>query len=223
MKENSHIVYATSNPGKIIEINRHFGFRGLKVKALSDFLPIKLDPDETGVSLGENALIKAHAYAEALSQASDLRGKSFVVISDDTGIFIDGLNGEPGIKVRRWIGRKMTDEEIIDHCLKSLQGFAGSARKARFRTALCTIPVGEDGTIGEPVHVEGSLEGRIVLTADRRRTEGFPFESLFWADEYGLLLGDLHRLPDVEKRSGKFNHRERAIEKVIPLIREMFA
>ena len=85
------------------------------------------------------------------------------------------------------------------------------------------IPVSEDGSIGETVVSEGALEGHIVESADSRRIEGFPFESLFWVEEYSMLLGDLHRLPDVEKRGGKFNHRERAIEKAIPLIRGMMA
>lgn len=193
------------------------------MNVLSDFISTKLDPDETGKTLGENALIKARAYSEAISKAPELRGKSFIVISDDTGVFIEGLNGEPGIKVRRWIGRKMTDEEIINHCMKSMEGFVGPARNATFRTALCAIPVEADGSIEETIVVHGELDGRIVEKSDPRRIEGFPFESLFWANDYGMILGDLHRLSNEEKRSGKFNHRERAIEKIIPLIKSMIS
>lgn len=219
MKEPTYIVYATSNPGKIKEIGRHFGFHGLTVHALSDFVPIKLDPEETGTSLGENAEIKAMAYARILAAEPSLRGKRFVVMSDDTGVFIEGLNGAPGIHVRRWIGRKMSDDEIIEYCVASLSGMTGSARQATFRTVLCMLLVSADGSIGESVTANGELKGRIVEKPDPRKIEGFPFESLFWADDYGMILGDLHRLPDEEKQKGKWNHRERAIENAIRAIK----
>ncbi|MBU6231846.1 non-canonical purine NTP pyrophosphatase [Patescibacteria group bacterium] len=164
------ILYATSNPGKIREIGRLFGFHGLEVHALADFLPgVTLDPEENGSSLGDNALIKARAYAEAVSAAPSMRGRSFVVMSDDTGIFIDGLHGEPGIRVRRWVGRKMNDEEIIEHCLRSMSGISGEDRAATFRTVLCMLPVSADGKVGEAVTAEGELRGHILEAASASR------------------------------------------------------
>lgn len=214
-----HVVYATSNPGKIIEIRRHFGFHGIPVSSLSDFVSAELDPEESGTTLGDNALIKAMAYADVLAKDPSLRGTRFVVIADDTGVEIAGLNGEPGIKVRRWIGRKMTDEEIISYTLERMQGLDGAARKAQFRTVLCMLMVDENGNVGEPAYTEGTLAGVIIEGADPIRIAGFPFESLFYVTEYDMLLGALHRLSDDEKRLGKFNHRERAIEKAVPVIK----
>ena len=72
MKTN--LIYATSNPGKIIEIGRHLGFHGLAVSALSDFSSAKLDPEENGTTLGENARIKALAYAKTLAETPSARG-----------------------------------------------------------------------------------------------------------------------------------------------------
>lgn len=216
---NKHLIYATSNPGKIIEIRRHFGFHNIPVSALSDFVSVQLDPAETGTTLGENAYIKALAYAEELAKNDSLRGKEFMVISDDTGVFIDGLDDEPGIHVRRWIGRKMEDEEIINYTLARMQALVGDQRKANFRTVLCMIGVDDDGTITEHQTTEGFLEGRILENAHPTRIKGFPFESLFHATRYDMLLGDLHRLPDEEKRAGKFNHREWAIELAVPIIK----
>jgi len=213
----THLIYATSNPGKIVEIGRQLGLHGLKISPLSDFVPGKLDPEENGQTLGENVLIKARAYAAAISKAPSLRGEKFIIVSDDTGVFIDGLDGEPGIHVRRWKGHKMTDEEIISYALERLKGLTGSKHHAHFRTVLCLIPVDEHGSVGVPVTVEGSLDGRITETADPMRIEGFPFEPIFYVPEYNMLLGALHRLPAAEK-SGKLNHRERAIEKAIPII-----
>ncbi len=219
MKTN--LIYATSNPGKIIEIGRHFGFHGLTVSKLSDFTDISLEPKETGTTLGENALIKAKAYAEVLSKLPTISGEQFIVISDDTGIFIDGLNGEPGIRVRRWKGYKMTDEEIIYHTLESMSNLSSEGRRATFRTVLCAVLVDENGVIKNPITVEGSLEGRILEKDAPQRIIGFPFESLFFVDEYNMLLGDLHRLPDDQKHRGLFNHRERALEKIVPIIKKL--
>lgn len=220
MKNKPAIIYATSNPGKVIEISRHFRLYGLPVGSFGDFVSTNIDPDENGSSLEENAKIKALAYAEALGKESNLRGQSFVVVADDTGIFIDGIKGEPGIKVRRWLGYKMTDEEIINHCLKVMEGIPVPERTATFKTVLCLVTVNEEGKVGVPQLFEGTLKGWILEKANHTRIEGFPFESLFWVIEYDLLLGDLHRLSDEEKK-GKFNHRERALEKVIPVIKEM--
>ena len=216
---NKHLIYATGNYGKIKEIGRHFGFHGIPVSPLSDFVSVKLNPDETGATLGENAFIKATAYAEELVRNQSLRGKSFTVISDDTGVFIDGLGGEPGIRVRRWIGREMTDEEIIAFTLLRTQGLTGDQRNAKFRTVLCMIGVDEDGIMTEHQTTEGFLDGYILETAHPTRVVGFPFESLFYSTKYDMILGDLHRLPDEKKRAGMFNHREQAIELAVPIIK----
>jgi XTP/dITP diphosphohydrolase len=172
MKTN--LVYATSNPGKIIEIGRHFGFHDLAVSKLSDFTDVILEPEETGATLGENALIKANAYAEALSKIPTISGEQFIVIADDTGIFIEGLNGEPGIRVRRWKGYKMTDEEIISHTLERMKNLSGESRKAIFRTVLCVVQVDEKGTMKELITVEGSLKGQILEKDDPRRIQYAP-------------------------------------------------
>ncbi len=216
----THLIYATSNPGKVREIQRHFGFHGIAVAAPSDFISEKLNPDETGTSLGENAHIKALAYAQELSKNQSLRGTRFIVISDDTGVEIAGLNGEPGIRVRRWKdGTKMGDEEIISYALERMQGLTGEQRDAEFRTVLCMIVVDEHGTISDPITTKGNLKGWIKEEADPMRIEGFPFECIFYVTEYGMLLGELHHLPDEEKRAGKFNHRERALELAVPIIK----
>ncbi len=117
----------------------------------------------------------------------------------------------------------MTDDEIITYCLELLKDIQGRGRNAHFHTVLCIVVVDEKGAISKPVMIDGTLEGRIIEAEDldKRRIEGFPFESLFWVTEYSMLLGDLHHLSDEEKRKGLFNHRERAIEKAIPTIKEM--
>ena len=220
----TNLIYATSFPGKIVEIGRHLGHHGLTVSKLSDFSRVRIDPSEDGETLGQNARIKAHAYARVMSDTMSARGQRHIVIADDTGVFIDGLNGAPGIKVRRWKGYPMPDEEIIEHALESLKGKKGHERNAEFRTAVYMVRVDEFGAVTDEVALYGKLSGHILEKASEERILGFPFESIFFAAEYGMLLGDLHRMPADAKHSGKrYNHRERALEKAIVFIKEWMA
>ena len=216
----TNLIYATTNPGKIVEIGRHFGMYGIKASSLIDFVPLEMDVAETGKTLGENAILKSRAYAKVIAEASNLRGQKFLVVSDDTGVEIKGLNGEPGIFVRRWKGYKMTDEEIISYTLERMEGLKGEDRNAKFRTVLAITTVDEKGKVSEPVLFEGSLDGWINETATDERILGFPFESIFQVAEWDIILGDLHRMPLEKKKRGFFNHRERAIEKAIPFIKK---
>ena len=135
-----------------------------------------------------------------------------------------GLGGEPGIKVRRWIGRTMTDEELIDYALERLEGKTGADRDAEFKTVICMVLLDEKGDIIAEKSAAGALKGHILKAADPVRIKGFPFESLFFADEYGMLLGNLHRMSDDEKRGNAFNnHRERALEEAVLVIKKWMA
>jgi XTP/dITP diphosphohydrolase len=189
---------------------------------LSDFMPMPagFKPEETGRTPGENAAIKAKAYATVISKNQDLRGECFIVIADDTSVSIDGLGGEPGIHVRRWVGHDMDDEEILSYTLERMEGLTGPKRNAHFRTALCMIRVDERGSMGVPVMVDGSLDGRIMETADPMRIKGFPFEPIFFVPEFNMLLGTLHLMPP-EQKPGKLNHRERAVDRAVPVIQGM--
>lgn len=119
------LLYATTNPGKVAEIRRHLAGHGIIILSPQD-LGIKLDVPETGKNLDENAVIKARAYGK-------LAGGR-LVMTDDTGIEIAALNGEPGIRVRYWKDGKtrMGDEEIIEYALQELMGVPLEKRQAEF-------------------------------------------------------------------------------------------
>lgn len=121
---SKEVLYATNNPGKVIEISKLLNHYGIKVVSPKD-LGIDLDVSETGNSLEENSSLKAKAYL--------LESNGRIVLSDDTGLEIDALNGEPGIHVRRWRDgkTKMTDEEIIQYCLQKMHGIPQEQRGAQ--------------------------------------------------------------------------------------------
>jgi XTP/dITP diphosphohydrolase len=201
------LLYATTNPGKIMEVRKIVRSAGLDLLAPPE-IGLALDVPEDGASLEENASAKARAYLERVDG-------NLIVMADDTGIEIDALGGEPGIHVRRWIGRRMTDQEIIDFCLARLADLPPERRGAQFRTV---IALGTPG--GEIELFDGTLRGVILPEADPLRIKGFPFESLFFVPEWDMLLGQAHLLP-AEAKSAFVTHRERAVRRALPRIREM--
>lgn len=202
------ILYATNNPGKVVEISKLLEHNGIKVASPKD-LEIDLDVPETGSTLEENATLKAKAFS--------LVAGGRIVLSDDTGLEIESLGGEPGIHVRRWRDgqTRMSDEEIIQYCLERMKDVAPEWRGARFKTVLVLAhPNGKIETF------EGTLSGIIELVASDLRVEGFPFESLFFVPEWDMLLGQARQL-SAEEMGNRLNHREKALQKAVPRIKEL--
>ena len=202
------VLYATNNQGKISEVSKLLLYNGIEVVSPKD-LEIVLDVPETGSTLEENAKLKSAAYL-AFSNGR-------IVLSDDTGLEIDALNGEPGIHVRRWRDKynRMGDEEIINYCLERMSGIPEDQRGAQFRTVLAlAVPNG-----GIEIF-DGTLRGTILEQPAKLRVEGFPFESLFFVTEWNMLLGEAHQI-EASKKDGRINHRERALMKAIPRIKSL--
>lgn len=202
------LLYATNNPGKIIEVSKLLEHNGIKVVSPKD-LGIDLNVPETGSSLEENATLKAKAFLEV----SDGR----IVLADDTGLEIDALNGEPGIHVRRWKDgqTRLTDEEVIDYCMERMERIPKEERGAQFSAVL--VLATPDGEIKV---FDGVLRGEILERPADIRVEGFPFESLFYIPEWNMLLGEVHRLK-AEEKERRLNHREKALHKAIPRVQEL--
>lgn len=205
----NQLVYMTTNPGKFEEVSKLFLAHSLTLHSPQEFA-LKLEVDETGQTLEENACLKAESYLASLP-------KGTVVIGDDTGVEIDALGGEPGIKVRRWKGYKMSDEEIIEYCLGRMKDIPYGKRTAQFRTVIAVSQAGQ-----QTKTFSGILRGHIAEEPIKLRMEGFPFESLFYADEYQLMLGDIHQLTIEEKLAKNIlTHRERAFTAALPHLKSL--
>ncbi len=202
------LLYATTNPGKLMEVRALLAPHGIAVLGPAD-VGVSLDVAEDGATLEQNAAAKTRAYVQRL-------GGDFVVLGDDTGVEIDALDGAPGIYVRRWDGSaRMSDEAIIAYCLAQLHGVPPERRGAQFRTVFAV------GTANaEIVYFEGTLRGVILQQPDPLRIEGFPFESIFYVPEWEMLLGKLHTLPAAQK-AGFVTHREHALRQALPHLRAL--
>ena len=152
-------VSATGNPDKLREI---VAILGDEIQLLPR--PEGLaEPEENAATLEGNARIKAICVAEASGSPA---------IADDTGLEVDALDGEPGVRSARFAGENATYEDNVALLLERLQGVAATARTARFKTvALARWPDGKE------VIAEGTVEGVIATTP--RGTNGFGYDPVF--------------------------------------------
>ena len=184
------LVLATGNPGKVDELRglvREWG--NVVALDLRGFPGVAL-PEETAPSYAGNAVAKARAVAEATG---------FPALADDSGLEVDALAGEPGVRSARWAGPDAGDAERIAKLLGALAGVPESSRTARFR---CVVALAWPG--GGLETAEGRCDGRIAQLPEGRG--GFGFDPVFVADDLGCSLG---RATSVEKQ--RISHRARAM------------
>jgi XTP/dITP diphosphohydrolase len=194
------LLIATNNPGKVLEYKEIF--RKLKIPleivSLKD-LNIKAKIDETGKTFEENAIKKAKFYCKLTNLPT---------LSDDSGIEIDYLNGEPGVKSRRWPGYEASDEEIIKFTLKKLKGIPQNKRGAQLRAV-----IGLAFPETKRVYIfEGILRGSIAKKPIDKSIAGYPFRSIFIPERDNKYLGELDIVA----------HRKQAVEKALPLLKKNF-
>ena len=146
MKE---IVLASSNPGKVREINQLLATLELQVRPQSEFGVV--DAEETGLSFVENAILKARNAAQHTGLPA---------IADDSGIEVDALHGAPGIYSARFAGEGATDQANLDKLLAELDGLPEAQRSARFQCLMVFMEHANDPT---PLICQGTWEGRILL------------------------------------------------------------
>ncbi len=172
------IVTATANPGKVAEIEALFA----EILPNVRLLPRPLDvPDvvEDADTLVGNARLKAQALADATGLPA---------VSDDTGLFVDALGGDPGVYTAMYAGEHATYAENCEKLLRELQLVGADRREhrvARFVTvAMVAYP---DGT---ELFFEGSVEGTIAF--EMQGNAGFGYDPLFLpVDEQGRSFAEM--------------------------------
>ena len=177
------ICAATGNAGKLRELRRILEAQGHEVVSQKE-LGITIEPDETGTTFEENALIKA----ETICKASGLP-----TIADDSGLCVDALEGAPGVYSARYCGRHGDDEANNDKLLENMQDIPAEQRGAKFVAAVCFIlPTGRHLTC------RGECPGKVAF-ARLAGDYGFGYDPLFIPDECGV--GKAEKRPNTEGRS----------------------
>ena len=208
------ILFATKNPGKYAEFVTAFHKFSPQtpIISLADLDYQIPDCIETGATFEQNALLKAQHTRNHLHE----NDKNLIIIADDSGMEIDTLNGEPGVFTRRWNGHEMSDQEIVDYCLKKLEGKTN--RRAQYTTCLVVnFPNGREEVIF------GKNSG-VILTKPHKesRLKGMPFRELFFVPELNMMFHEVRELPKL-KRNGYLLGHEVAVEKCANVVqRDLF-
>jgi XTP/dITP diphosphohydrolase len=194
------LLLATTNAGKIGEFRRLFDGCGWELVTPDD-IALRLDVAEDGNTYEENARKKAEEWA----RASDL-----VTLADDSGIEVQEMGGEPGVRSARFLGADASYPERFAEIKRLLAGKGREGRLARF---VCVIAIADPRT-GNVRTAEGEVRGMI---ADEPRGEGgFGYDPLFWVPQYSATMAELP-----EHQKDIISHRGRAAAPARQILREL--
>lgn len=194
-EERTVWVFGSANPHKLAEVSALLAAAPVRLEPLPAGIEL---PPEDGATLLANARIKAHAAARATGQ---------VALSDDTGLEVDALGGDPGVYSARFAGEDATFEDNVRLLLERMQGIHGVNRRARFR---CVFVLADPG--GKEVSAEGRLEGFIEPAP--RGEHGFGYDPVFVPEGTNRTLAELTA---AEKNA--ISHRARAAEVLLETLR----
>ena len=192
--EKRRLVIASGNAHKIREIAEIFTEYEVVSQKQMGF---NEDVEETGSTFAENALIKARAACAALHE---------IVLADDSGLCVDGLNGAPGIFSARYSGAHGSDKANRDTLLKNMEGMEN--RKAHFTCSLALVyPDGRE------IVAEGHTHGNILTVESGEG--GFGYDCLFLSDDLQKSFGEA-----AAEEKNAVSHRFRALQELRKLWQE---
>lgn len=193
LSANSVIVLASSNAGKLRELELLLQPLGFELKLQSEFNVE--DADETGLTFVENSILKARHASVATGLPA---------LADDSGIEVDALQGKPGIYSARFASLEGAGKGDADNntlLLKQLEGLTPQQRSARFRCVLTLFRHPEDPS---PLIADGSWEGHILDAPSGEH--GFGYDPLFFATEQQCSAADMPR-----EEKARVSHRGQAL------------
>lgn len=191
------LVIASSNKNKVKEIRELLNHIDLEVLSKNELEIEKFETIEDGESLEENSLKKA----------KDLRERvNYMVIADDSGLFVNSLDGEPGVYSSRYAGFEGRDDLNIEKLLKNLKN---KNKDAHFKTVITLIA--EDDKV---YIVEGSCHGEIASIP--RGSNGFGYDPIFIPKGYNKTFAELG-----DEIKNKISHRAKALEKLKVIIEKL--
>lgn len=191
------LVVATHNRGKLREYEELLAGLPAIFTSLAD-LGVQAEPEEEHVGFAENARLKALFFARLTGE---------LTLADDSGLEVDALGGDPGVRSARYSGAGRTDRERYELLLWRLAEIPPEGRTARFRCAVAVAA--PDGLL---LTAEGSCKG--LITTHPRGGHGFGYDPVFYVTERGQTMAELP--PEVKNR---ISHRARAAQAALPLLR----
>ncbi len=194
------LIFASNNQHKIEELKSFFKNESaddrVEIVSLSE-AGLDIEIPEPHNTLEENALEKSQTVYK-------LTGRD--CFSEDTGLEIEALNGEPGVKSARYAGENRSFKENIEKVLANLSSYTN--KKARFRAVISLIIDGKE------TRFEGICNGKIVNTP--RGLEGFGYDPIFIPENSDRTFAEM----SIDEKN-QFNHRTKAAAKLVAYLQTM--
>jgi XTP/dITP diphosphohydrolase len=176
------LLVATSNPHKLVEIRSLLP--EVALVSLSD-LPRVDEPEETGATFEQNAVLKAQYYDRQLQTYLRRQGLApALTVAEDSGFVVDALGGEPGVQSARFLNPDASYPERFAEIFRRLAERPEAGRSGRF---VCALVVVSDGNV--VFTTEGIVEGEVAPEA--RGTRGFGYDPIFFYPPYGRTLAEV--------------------------------
>lgn len=190
------LLVASNNQHKIREIKEILKDIPVEILSLKE-AGIDIDVEETGNTFMENAYIKAKAIYDLLDNKED-----YLVMSDDSGLAVDALDGAPGVYSARFAGEHGNSKKNNEKLLSMLEGIEFENRTARFVCAIVLIYGNE-----QALKVVGEVEG--YITDKEYGEDGFGYDPIFYTKEFNKTFAEL-----TSEEKNSISHRGRALEQL---------
>ena len=192
------LIIASNNKKKIKELKAIVENLGWDVKSLADE-NIDIEVEEDGLTFEANAEKKAREIYDFLIKRGD---KNFAVLSDDSGLEVDCLNGAPGVYSARYAGEHGNDAANNKKLLEELKNVKGKDRRGRFICAIALIDTNGNSNI-----VRGTVEG--LIKEELNGEGGFGYDPLFYYEPANMTFAELEA-----SEKNKISHRANALKKI---------
>lgn len=187
------LVISTGNKNKVEEIRDILKDIEIEVLAKGDLGLGPIEVVEDGDTLASNSLKKARALGEKTD---------YMVIADDSGLFVDYLNGDPGVHSSRYAGKDGDDQANNEKLLRELKGVAMEDRGASFKTVIALIDEDKKESL-----LFGQCKGKIGF--EEKGKGGFGYDPLFIPESYEETFSEMG-----EEEKNKISHRAKALKEL---------
>lgn len=203
------IIYGTHNKAKIEAMKRIIKTNGFDAKLITPKdIGFNQDIVEDGNTFEENSEIKAKAIKEYCDNKK-ITGK--IIVTDDAGLCVDKLNGEPGVYTGRYAGENPTQEENLNKLLNNMKEYTNMEdRTCKFVCVLTAILPN-----GEKIVARGECKGSIAL--EPGKLGGLTYGPVFIPDGFSKPMGDM----DEAEYASVHNHRDLAMKEIVDSLKKM--
>lgn len=203
------ILFGTGNLGKLEQVKTIIKLHNFDVDIIS-LKDVNFNEEiiEDGKTFEENSEIKANGIRKFCEKNNIL---DRIILTDDSGLCVDKLNGEPGVYTARYAGENPTQEENINKLLKNMENYKSKEeRSCKFVTVLTAILPD-----GEKIVARGECKGSIAL--EPGKMGGLTYGPIFVPDGFDKPMNDMEE----EEFRRVHNHRDLAMNEIVKKLKEL--